>query len=41
MIEGFGDGDHLAVKDRGGTPMASDYIFYFTTGSGGGGPGRG
>ena len=37
MIEGFGDGDHLAVKDRGGTPMASDYIWHFTT-SGGGTP---
>jgi hypothetical protein len=33
-----------AVKDRGGTPLATDYIFYFTTGttgSGGGGPGQG
>jgi Bacterial Ig-like domain len=38
VIEGFGDGDHVAVKDRGGTPMARDYIFYFTTGGGGRGP---
>ena len=37
FVEGTGDGDMKAVKDRGGTPMASDYIFYFTTGSGGGG----
>jgi hypothetical protein len=38
VIEGTGDGDMKAVKDRGGTPMASDYIFYFTTaGSGPGG----
>lgn len=35
VVEGTGDGDMKAVKDRGGTPMASDYIFYFTTGSGG------
>jgi hypothetical protein len=42
VIEGFGDGDHVAVKDRGGTPMAIDYIFYFTTASDGSGnnPGR-
>jgi hypothetical protein len=32
LIEGIGDEDHLAVKDRGGAPMASDYFFYFTTG---------
>jgi hypothetical protein len=32
VVEGTGDGDMEAVKDRGGTPMASDYIFYFTTG---------
>ena len=38
VVEGTGDGDMKAVKDRGGTPMASDYIFYFTT-SGAGGPG--
>jgi Bacterial Ig-like domain len=37
VVEGTGDGDMKAVKDRGGTPMASDYIFYFTTGSSGGG----
>jgi Bacterial Ig-like domain len=38
VIEGTGDGDHLAVKDRGGTSMGRDYIFYFTTGGTGGGP---
>ncbi len=30
-VEGTGDGDMKAVKDRGGTSMASDYIFSFTT----------
>jgi hypothetical protein len=34
VVEGTGDGDMKAVKDRGGTPLATDYIFYFTTGSG-------
>ena len=29
VVEGTGDGDMKAVKDRGGTPMESDYIFYF------------
>jgi len=33
VVEGTGDGDMKAVKDRGGTPMATDYIFYFTTGN--------
>jgi hypothetical protein len=37
VIEGSGDGDHWAVKDRGGTPMSGDYIWHFTT-SGGGTP---
>src|SRR5215217_3879087 len=41
VVEGTGDGDMKAVKDRGGTPLATDYIFYFRTsngsGSGGGG----
>jgi len=41
VVEGTGDGDMKAVKDRGGTPMASDYIFYFTTGTDGGGTCRG
>jgi Bacterial Ig-like domain len=31
-VEGTGDGDMKAVKDRGGTPMATDYTFSFTTG---------
>src|SRR5215208_947044 len=39
VVEGTADGDFVAVKDTGGTPMASDYIFHFTTGSDGGGPG--
>jgi Bacterial Ig-like domain len=37
VVEGANDGDFVAVKDTGGTPMASDYIFHFTTA--GGGPG--
>jgi Bacterial Ig-like domain len=37
VVEGTGDGDMVAVKDRGGTPMASDYIFYFKTTAGPGG----
>ena len=42
VVEGRGDGDMKAVKDRGGTAMATDYIFYFTTASdGSGNPGRG
>jgi Bacterial Ig-like domain len=32
VVEGAGDGDFVAVKDTGGTPMASDRIFSFTTG---------
>jgi ketosteroid isomerase-like protein len=31
VVEGTDDGDYVAVKDTGGTPMASDYIFHFTT----------
>jgi hypothetical protein len=31
VVEGANDGDFVAVKDTGGTPMASDYIFHFTT----------
>ena len=31
VVEGAGDGDFVAVKDTGGTPMATDYIFHFTT----------
>jgi hypothetical protein len=34
FVEGGGDGDMKAVKDKGGTPMASDYTFSFTTGTG-------
>ena len=37
VVEGSADGDFVAIKDTGGTPMASDYIFHFTTA--GGGPG--
>jgi len=33
-VEGAGDGDMKAVKDASGTPLASDYIFSFTTVSG-------
>jgi hypothetical protein len=32
-VEGTGDGDMRAVKDRGGTPLATDYTFSFTTGA--------
>jgi len=32
VVEGAGDGDKVAVKDTGGTPMAQDRIFSFTTG---------
>jgi hypothetical protein len=38
VVEGTGDGDMKAVKDRGGSPMASDKLFYFTTGGGSPGP---
>ena len=31
VVEGSADGDFVAVKDTGGTPMATDYIFHFTT----------
>jgi hypothetical protein len=31
FVEGTGDGDKKAVKDRGGTPLATDYTFTFTT----------
>jgi hypothetical protein len=31
VVEGAGDGDFVAVKDTGGTPMAQDRIFSFTT----------
>ena len=32
VVEGTNDGDFVAVKDTGGTPMAQDRIFSFTTG---------
>jgi hypothetical protein len=31
VVEGTADGDKVSVKDTGGTPMATDYIFHFTT----------
>src|SRR5215204_7414550 len=31
VVEGTNDGDYVAVKDADGTPMATDYIFPFTT----------
>jgi hypothetical protein len=31
VVEGAGDGDKVAVKDTGSTPMAQDRIFSFTT----------
>src|SRR5215208_1819087 len=31
VVEGTADGDYVAVKDADGTPMATDYIFRFTT----------
>jgi hypothetical protein len=31
VVVGTADGDDVAVKDTGGTPMATDYIFHFTT----------
>src|SRR5215218_4774653 len=31
VVEGTADGDFVAVKDTGGTPMATDYIFHFKT----------
>src|SRR5215216_1767484 len=40
VVEGTGDGDMVAVKDTGGTPVlvtgTGDYIFYFTTAGSGG-----
>jgi Bacterial Ig-like domain len=35
VVEGTGDGDHKAVKTASGTPLATDYTFSFTTGTGG------
>jgi hypothetical protein len=39
VVEGTGDGDYVAVKDTGGTalltPLTGDYIFHFTTATGG------
>jgi hypothetical protein len=31
VVEGTADGDFVAVKDTGGTPMATDRLFSFTT----------
>jgi hypothetical protein len=33
VVEGTADGDYVAVKDSGGTAMATDYIWHFTTGA--------
>ena len=33
VVEGAGDSDSLAVKDRAGNPMATDYVWHFTTGA--------
>ncbi len=33
VLEGTADGDFVALKDTGGTPMATDYIFHFTIAS--------
>jgi Bacterial Ig-like domain len=42
VVEGSGDGDFVAVKDADGTPLLTagtgDYIFHFTTATGGPGP---
>jgi len=32
VMEGAGDTDHFAVKDRAGNEMATDHIWHFTTG---------
>jgi hypothetical protein len=32
LVDGAGDCDQLAAKDNGGTEMATDYIWHFTTG---------
>ena len=34
VVEGTADGDFVAVKDADGTPMATDYIWHFTTSGG-------
>ena len=34
VVEGTADGDYVAVKDADGTPMATDYIWHFTTSGG-------
>ena len=34
VVEGTGDGVMKALKDRGGTQLASDYVWSFTTGGG-------
>ena len=41
VVEGSADGDFVAVKDTGGTPMATDRIFSFTTAGSGADPGQG
>ena len=31
VVEGTNDGDNVAVKNTGGTPMAQDFLFHFKT----------
>ncbi len=33
VMEGTGDTDHFALKDRAGNEMARDHIWHFTTGA--------
>jgi hypothetical protein len=33
IIEGAGDSDGLAVEDKAGNEMGTDYVWHFTTGA--------